>query len=160
MIKIEKIDLKLCILNALIYPVTVRHDTCFIRITLQCNDCKKANKESGKYSLTLIKNILVDRNDNITNNEVGMVDVEHNPHVHLSNIGLSQDENSNQILTSNKACSSSYKACSSSYKASSNHQQNYVPEWERSESYGQDEQSPETYDQLRGEERDKVRFDY
>ena len=139
-------------MNALIYPVTVRHDTCFIRITLQCNDCKKANKESGKYSLTLIKNILVGHNDDITNNEVGMVDVEHNPHVHLSNVGLSQEDNSNKILTSNKAYSSSYKA-------SSNHQQNYLPEWERPESYGQDEQCPETYDQLRGEERDKVIFD-
>ena len=103
--KLEKMNLALSVMNALIYRQKVRHDTNFIRITLQCYNCKKVDKNSGKYLLTMDENILGNFNEDITNNKVAMIKVQHFVHCHLNHIEPSQIPNSSDSSLTNKPCS-------------------------------------------------------
>ena len=108
MFKQENIQLNLSILNALIYPKKIRHNISFMRITLQCNDYKKAKNESGKYSLTIKENIIEDLGKNANCNPVAIVNVEYFTHVHLIQISSSQKANEYTFNPSDAsdACSS------------------------------------------------------
>ena len=101
-----------CILP-LIYPNKIRHVTSFMRVTLYCNDCKKANSENGKYSLTIKDNILEEHVKNSSGNQAAMVNVEYFTHVHLTQISSSQNSNSKVVSSSNDYLLSTKQPCSS-----------------------------------------------
>ena len=160
MVKQEKIQLNLSILNALIYPKKIRHDTIFMRITLQCNDCKKAKNESGKYNLTIKENIIEDLGKNANCNQVAIVNVEYFTHGHLIQISSSQKSNEYSFNPSD-ACSSTSDAflstnnsCSSKSPKS---RSNYVSNIEFEKPMNIVRLTKEIYrNELRGEEREKV----